>query len=98
MDNQTIEWNESATWACVGEVVRERKRQQELKVEGRFKNTPVDDIPPSRKLAMIAEELGEVARYALAAEGVVQEREDKVQLFKELSQVAALSVAWMESL
>jgi NTP pyrophosphatase (non-canonical NTP hydrolase) len=78
----------------------ERFRQERLKAEGRFKHT-LDEasLTEAEKHACIAEELGEVARNVLARAGRVTDGDRTSEaLHKELVQVAALSVAWLESL
>lgn len=82
------------------DVGAERKRQLVLKEQGRFKYTPSDDgITDWQRLGMILEEVGEVSRNLLARDGLVTDGDkSNAALRKELSQVAALSVAWMERL
>jgi NTP pyrophosphatase (non-canonical NTP hydrolase) len=78
----------------------ERARQLRLKTEGRFSYTLSDDeMTDFERLACILEEVGEVARNTLARAGLATDgdREDTA-LAKELAQVAALSIAWMERL
>lgn len=84
----------------LGAISSERRRQEHLKVEGRFKYTLADEeMPEHAKLACIMEEVGEVSRNVLARGGFVTDGETGlVELHYELSQIAALSVAWMESL
>lgn len=77
-------------------VKKEIRRQVQLQAEGRFRFTPKDNIPRHQKLAMLLEECGEVARMTLAIEGIVQESPDKDELEKELTQVAAIAIAWLE--
>ncbi len=78
-------------------VGKERKRQLLLKAQGRFDYTPSDDgIGDSYRLAMLLEEVGEVSREVLALSGMVQEQPDEKKLYKELTQVAAIAVAWLE--
>jgi NTP pyrophosphatase (non-canonical NTP hydrolase) len=72
------------------EIVEERRRQDFLKSQGKFAHTCADAMPASIKLAVLAEEFGEVAR-------AVCER-DYVNLREELVQVAAVSLAWLEAL
>jgi NTP pyrophosphatase (non-canonical NTP hydrolase) len=90
----------------------ERVRQQRLKEEGRFLYTCADTIglTPSQKYVVLAEECGEVARVllnlnALATDFKVENRSAEahhaalaVMLKKELIEVAAVAVAWLESL
>ena len=84
------------------EIHLERRRQEELKAEGRFSHTPADgelELPEPFKLAMIAEELGEVGRNVLARSELVADGDiSDAALHKELCQVATLAVAWMERL
>jgi len=77
----------------------ERDRQEQLRAEGRFKFTCASPLMPwGMKLAALVEEVGEVATDSMALEGVVQETATPKGLYKELSQVAAICVAWMESI
>lgn len=77
----------------------ERARQDRLKSEGRFPATCADPISNLRKLAVLAEEFGEIAR-------IVNDLEDRKisyatarqDLIEELTQTAAVCVAWLESL
>jgi hypothetical protein len=67
----------------------ERVRQDNLIAEG----LPIDctdrGVPLADKLAVLAEEFGEVARAVL---------EPEQNLYEELIQTAAVAVAWAESL
>lgn len=72
------------------DIMEERRRQDFLKSQGRFPHTCADAMPTSIKLAVLAEEFGEVAR-------AVCER-DYVNLREELVQVAAVCVSWLEGL
>jgi NTP pyrophosphatase (non-canonical NTP hydrolase) len=80
----------------------ERERQDELKAAGRFEFTCADDgLTLAEKLACLTEELGEVAQEVLTQEGHRLARDTlgtKEALRKELVQVAAVAVAWIESL
>ena len=82
----------------------ERLRQEQLKAEGRFKHTCADpEMNHVECLAVLVEEVGEVARAALELGGLVSDKHrDKVEceldLYKELIQVAAVAVAWAERL
>lgn len=80
-------------------ILEERDRQDELKAEGRFKMTLADPMPDAEKLACILEECGEVARNVLARMQLVNDGStDDDELRKEIVQIAALSLAWVESL
>lgn len=73
------------------DIFHERQRQDRLKEQGRFTHTCADDIPDGDKMIILAEELGEVARAIHDNEGVDQ-------LYNELVQIAAIAMAWGESL
>ncbi len=75
----------------VEDVTSERYRQEDLKAGGKFPWTLADAAPSSaEKLAVLAEEFGEVAKAV--CEG------DRENLREELVQVAACCVAWLDSL
>lgn len=75
----------------------EKDRQVRLQQSGRFRYTPKDsDCPEVLKLAMLLEELGEISRCVQANLGTVQEKPSADSLRKELTQLAALSEAWLE--
>lgn len=79
-------------------VQSERLRQFALKEQGRFKYTPSDpQLTWMQRLAMLTEELGEVARECLALDGIVQEQPNVGKLKKELTQLAAVAVACIEA-
>jgi NTP pyrophosphatase (non-canonical NTP hydrolase) len=82
--------------AIFQEISAERARQDMLKAEGRFEFTCAD--PESSDwyaLAVLTEEVGEAARAVLGKHGKVLDGGD---LRKELIQVAAVAVAWIEGL
>lgn len=79
------------------EVGSERKRQNLLRDQGRFKYTPAE-VPLVRGAVMLTEEVGEVARAALAVSGYVQEELTLADLRGELVQVAAVAVAMIEGI
>jgi hypothetical protein len=107
-------WPDGATGDVLAQVHQERLRQEQLKREGAFPHTCADDaLTNFEKLAILGEEVGEVgeARLALlikkfgdASQATMQTTgintvRDKVRdLRKELIQVAAVAVAWAESL
>lgn len=80
-------------------VVAERLRQRELLAVGRFKHTcDSREISNFHKLAILTEELGEVAREVFEMHDKNDfSPERKAQLKKELIQVAAVTVAWLET-
>lgn len=84
--------------AALESVRDERTRQEWLKQAGRFEFTPADPgMSNGQRLGCLMEELGEVARAMLEGENAVNDKHD-VDLRKELIQVAALAVAWVEYL
>jgi len=91
-------------WRALELIVIERQRQDKLKADGRFKYTCADlEMTLSQKVAVLTEEVGEVARATLEINALVsRETDDHTELRhalrKELVQVAAISLAWIESL
>jgi NTP pyrophosphatase (non-canonical NTP hydrolase) len=90
-------WPDGPTGDVLAEVNRERHRQEEPKREGRFTHTCADDMPLGEKYAVLGEEVGEVARCVLEMSGKANDKHNR-DLRKELIQVAAVCVAWAESL
>lgn len=82
-------------------ISEERKRQDERKAQGRFLYTCADpEMNDYERLAVLAEEFGEVAREVLTGEGkrLARDTEGTAEaLRKELAQVAAVCLAWLES-
>ena len=79
-------------------VRNERHRQEELRRAGRFKETCASaTMDEGVKLAVLLEEVGEVAR-ALLEKGDAANDKHGVELRKELVQVAAVCVAWVEAI
>lgn len=90
------------TEVALSAVAAERGRQETLKEQGRFEYTCADDgLSLAEKCTILGEEFGEVAREALtnSRHRLARDTEgtDKA-LYAELTQVAAVAVAWMESL
>jgi NTP pyrophosphatase (non-canonical NTP hydrolase) len=83
-------------------IVAERARQEVLKAEGRFEFTCADaGLTNAETLACLTEELGEVAQEVLTQEGRRLARDTvgtPEALRKELVQVAAVALAWIEAL
>jgi NTP pyrophosphatase (non-canonical NTP hydrolase) len=77
-------------------VTAERERQERLKASGKFAATCADPMPLTEKLAVLAEEFGEVARAVCDGLGSGRET-DHGALIDELVQVAAVAVAWLEA-
>lgn len=76
----------------------ERARQELLKRKGRFKFTCADpEMTDYDCLAVLTEELGEVARAVQERSGAVSDVH-LLDLKRELVQVAAVAVAWFERL
>ena len=82
---------------ALGLVYDEVRRQAQLKAEGRFRYTPADpNVTEMAKLAMLTEEVGEVGRNLMARAGMVADGDTSTgALVKELTQVAAIAVAWL---
>jgi NTP pyrophosphatase (non-canonical NTP hydrolase) len=75
-------------------VYEETRRQDRLKAEGRFAHHCGDDeMSHTQRLAVVIEEVGEVAR-AVLEEGKLANDVHGVELHKELVQVAACCVKW----
>jgi NTP pyrophosphatase (non-canonical NTP hydrolase) len=75
-------------------IALERSRQRKLKAEGRFKYMLSDrKCSNETRLACLVEEVGEVARALQKAK-----HDGNTNLVEELTQVAALATAWLESL
>lgn len=75
-------------------VYHERIRQEGLKASGRFEHTAADSgCSDLARLAMLTEEIGEVARALQRAA-----HDPEQDLRSELIQCAAICCAWVESL
>lgn len=90
------------TEVALSAVAAERGRQDTRKAKGRFAFICADkELSPDAKFVILAEEFGEVAREVNVISGRRAPRDaegtDKA-LYAELTQVAAVAVAWMESL
>jgi hypothetical protein len=96
------------TEVVLTDVLRERIRQEKLKDEGKFPWSCCDEINPdtgtvildAEKLAVLAEEFGEVANIVCKLQAKREESKSVSTdgLREELIQVAAVAVAWAESL
>lgn len=72
-------------------IVSERNRQEVLKSAGKFRHTCADaDLSHTSCLPVLAEEFGEVARAVCEKDGG--------NLCEELTQVAAVCLAWLEGM
>ncbi len=77
---------------AIDSVILERVRQERLKDSGKFQHTCADpEMTDAERSLVLLEEVGEVARALLDAEGAAALRE-------ELVQVAAVAVAWIEAI
>lgn len=94
---------ELPTYHAMLDVLLERRRQNSLKDEGKFKHTcrDLEGILLEDKLAILVEEVGEVARavmeYRRAADNDTNIGEKYTHIHKEVTQVCAVSFAWLES-
>lgn len=76
----------------------ERLRQEFLKQDGRFQFTCADvEMANGDRLAVLMEEVGETAQAVLELSLISHDRHDTT-LRKEIVQVAAVCVAWLEGL
>lgn len=87
-------------WKVLSGVAYERNRQELLKAQGRFQFTCADDgMTNFERLAVLTEEIGEVAKEALTLPGIRLARDtlgSLSSLREELIQVAAIATAWIE--
>jgi len=74
------------------EIRAERARQDALAGAGRWAGESIATISNDRRLRVLVEEVGEVAR------DLEEDEEDDLELRIELVQVAAVAVAWLEAL
>lgn len=89
-------WPVGPVGIALRDVYRERVRQDQLKAAGRFELTCADaELPASEKLAILVEEVGEVARAVLERADLVADKHGS-SLRDELIQVAAVALAWAE--
>lgn len=76
----------------------ERARQEQLKTEGRFFETPASTkMLPYLKACILTEETGEVCAAVMQEAKACNDR-TKANVKAELVQVAAIAVAWLESI
>jgi NTP pyrophosphatase (non-canonical NTP hydrolase) len=81
--------------AILDEVNDERERQDRLKAAGKFAKTCADAMSNEKRLAVLAEEFGEVARE-VCDQRPAEPPPDNLRV--ELIQVAAVCLAWIEGL
>ena len=81
------------TWDdCVDDALNERNRAV---AKHGWDNTPLGSSSPAIKLAILTEEVGEVARWVCERE--LGNRPDYANLYDELTQVAAVALMWAEN-
>jgi len=86
------------TRGALADVWEERANQERLRSEGRFTHTCADDgISDFERYAILAEEMGEVARACLENAELSNDVHG-ANLRKELVQVAAVAVAFIENI
>lgn len=82
---------QSTMFSVLMEIRKERLRQEDLKAAGKFRFTCADkELTNHERLAILAEEFGEVARAI--CEG------DLANMREELVQVAAVALSWVQGL
>ena len=82
----------------VRDIWQERLRQDDLKAAGKFAHTCADiELVNTDRLAVLVEEVGEVATAVMNMNGLAFD-EGKAALRKELVQVAAVCLAWLDGL
>lgn len=95
-------YNSPAMMDVFARIAQERHRQNTLFVEGHISfNCSSRVVDPHRKLRVLVEEVGEVARELENLEnntGYATEKKIRQCLVNELTQVAAVAVAWLEAL
>jgi len=98
----TLWKNNPAMLDVFARIAAERDRQRQLLQAGKITFDCASVIPdPNRKLRVLAEEVGEVAQELDRLESCKDRRGERFvleDLETELVQVAAVAVAWLESL
>lgn len=90
-------WPDGPAGEAVEAVYHERGRQEDLKSQGKFPYTCADpELTHPERLTILGEEFGEVCHEVNEAIG--DKPIDMAKLRKELVQVAAVCVAWVERL
>jgi NTP pyrophosphatase (non-canonical NTP hydrolase) len=77
------------------DITNELQRQKQLQAEGKFKYTCETSPLPLMNLAILTEEVGEVAHELNEGDGTEYDHD---RLRKELIQVAAVTIAWIRAL
>lgn len=91
-----------ATGRAFAEIADERFRQEVLRSQGRFPYTCASkDLGDLEKFVILSEEVGELARAVVEVEKLANDThhaDARDAMRKELVQIAAVAVAWLESL
>lgn len=84
------------------DILTEREHQEALKIAGKFRYTCADvEMVDTSRACVLTEETGEVCRAVLSIFGLTKDTPEKASYFhlrRELVQVAAVAVAWIEGL
>lgn len=85
--------------AIFTDIHNERIRQERLRAEGRFKYTCADpQMAVGDKALALGEEYGEVCQAVLEEKDLSYDKHTTTNVRKELVQVAAVAVAWIEAI
>lgn len=81
------------------DIDEERGRQEELRERGKFRWTnAAPEMPIGDKIAVLGEEFGEVCKAVLNVQGLSTDGPEHSDLRKELVQLAAVTIAWIEAI
>src|SRR5258708_27176055 len=81
------------------DILHERARQEHLQAKGRFKYTCADPrMAVGDKALALGEEFGEVCQAVLEEADLSYDKHPTMSVRKELVQIAAVAVAWVESI
>ena len=81
------------------DISHERNRQEQLKEKGKFDFTPADpELSHEERYTILGEEFGEVGHEINESFGRLRKPLDVVKLRKELVELAAVAVAWIEAI
>lgn len=91
--------NNRGTFYIYTHIKAERERQEAMKAAGRFAHTCADsELGDLECLTILTEEVGETATAILHKQKIGSVTDPEQDLRKELIQVAAVAVAWIERL
>jgi NTP pyrophosphatase (non-canonical NTP hydrolase) len=89
-------WPDGPAGDALSAIFKERIRQEDLKTKGKFKFSCADvELTHPQRLSVLVEEVGEVGHEVNEE---INQPLDVLRLKKELIQVAAVCVAWLEAL